>query len=134
MTYHELHWVVALETHNAAVANAISQKRFRDLFSNLHLANNAEIHVDRYYKMRCLIDMLNCNFKKLFSSRDRSIDDNVIPYFGKHGIKQFICGKPIRFGFKLFALLQLMDTCFALYHTVELTLSCQTQASAEVRM
>ena len=25
----------------------------------------------------------------------------MIPYFGKHETKQFICGKPIRFGFKL---------------------------------
>ena len=84
--------------------------------------------------MRCLFDMLNCNFKKLFSESDQSIDESMIPYFGKHGTKQFICGKPIKFGFKVFALLQLIDTCFTLYHTVELTLSLQTQALAKVRM
>ena len=30
-----------------------------------------------------------------------SVDESIIPYYGKHGTKQFIRGKPIRFGFKL---------------------------------
>ena len=36
--------------------------------------------------------------------RDHSIDKTMIPNLGKHGAKQFICGKPIRFGFKLWCL------------------------------
>ena len=51
--------------------------------------------------MHCLFDLLNCNFKKHFSASDHSIDETMIPYFAKHGTKQFICGKPIRFVFKL---------------------------------
>ena len=104
MPYRELHWAVAPDTHDAAVLNAISRQRFRDIFSNLHLANNAEINADRYYKMRCLFDMLKCNFKKHFSASDHSVNETMIPYFGKHGIKQIICGKPIRFGCKLWCL------------------------------
>ncbi|XP_060863589.1 piggyBac transposable element-derived protein 3-like [Metopolophium dirhodum] len=30
-----------------------------------------------------------------------SIDESMVPYFGRHGCKQFIRGKPIRFGFKI---------------------------------
>lgn len=30
-----------------------------------------------------------------------SIDESMIPYYGRHSSKQFIRGKPIRFGFKL---------------------------------
>lgn len=30
-----------------------------------------------------------------------SIDESMVPYYGKHGCKQFIRGKPIRFGFKV---------------------------------
>ena len=51
--------------------------------------------------MHCLFDLLSCNFKKHFSANDDGIDETMIPYFGKHGTKQFICGKSIRFGFKL---------------------------------
>ena len=33
-----------------------------------------------------------------------SVDESIIPYYGKHGTKQFIRGKPIRFGFKLWCI------------------------------
>ena len=33
-----------------------------------------------------------------------SIDEVMIPYFGRHGTKQFIRGKAIRYGFKLWGL------------------------------
>ena len=33
-----------------------------------------------------------------------AIDESMIPYFGKHYAKQFIRGKPIRFGFKMWAI------------------------------
>ena len=46
MLYRELYWAVAPDTLNAAVSNAISRKRYSDIFSNFHLANNAEINAD----------------------------------------------------------------------------------------
>ena len=104
MRYREQFWAVGPDTLNAAVPNAISRKRFSDILSSLHLANNAEINADRSYKKGCLFDLLNCNFKKHFSASDHSIDEAMIPHFGKHGTKQFIRGKPIRFGFKLWCL------------------------------
>jgi len=33
-----------------------------------------------------------------------SIDESMIPYYGHHGCKQHIHGKPIRFGFKVWSL------------------------------
>jgi hypothetical protein len=30
-----------------------------------------------------------------------TIDESMVPYFGKHGCKQFIKGKPIRYGCKI---------------------------------
>ena len=35
---------------------------------------------------------------------DHRVDESIIPYYGKHGTKQFIRGKPIRFGFKLWCI------------------------------
>ena len=79
MPYREFDRAVAPDTHNAAVPKAMSQKRFRDLFSNFHLANNAEMNADRYYKMPCLFDIPNCNFKKYFCASDHNIDETMIP-------------------------------------------------------
>jgi hypothetical protein len=33
-----------------------------------------------------------------------SVDEVMIPYFGRHSSKQFIHGKPIRYGYKVWAL------------------------------
>ena len=48
-----------------------------------------------------LFDIVNRNFEKHFSASDHCINETMIPYFGKYGTKLFICGKPIRFCFKL---------------------------------
>ena len=70
----ELFWTVSPDTHNVAGANAMRRNRFKDIFSNLHLANSAEMNADRYYKVRCLFDTLNCDFRKHFSASDYSIE------------------------------------------------------------
>ena len=33
-----------------------------------------------------------------------SVDESMVPYFGNHGSRQFIYGKPIRYGFKVWAI------------------------------
>ena len=35
---------------------------------------------------------------------DLSIDESIVPYFGRHSAKMFIRGKPIRFRYKLWSL------------------------------
>ena len=74
------------------------------MFSNFYLTKIAEINADRYHKIPCLFDILNCNFKKHFSAREYNIDETIVPYLGKHGPKQFIRSKPICFDFKLLCL------------------------------
>jgi hypothetical protein len=70
--------------------------------SNIHLANNeANDGTDRIYKVRPMFDMLNSAFKQVKPGPNVSIDESIIPDYGRHGIKQFIKGKPIRFGYKL---------------------------------
>ena len=81
-----------------------SRNRFREIFSNLHIRYNTNIDDDRYYKVRPLFDILNTKFKRFVSVNNVRVDESMIPYYGRHGIKQFIRGKPIRFGFKLWCL------------------------------
>ncbi|XP_070203535.1 piggyBac transposable element-derived protein 3-like [Littorina saxatilis] len=40
-----------------------------------------------------------------------SIDESMIPYYGGHGAKQFIRGKPIRFGYKTWVLATPLGYC-----------------------
>ena len=82
----------------------MSRNKFREILSNLHLADNTQITDDRHYKVRVLFEKLNFNFKQYGSFANHSVDESIIPYYGKHGTKQFIRGKPIRFGFKLWCI------------------------------
>ncbi|KAK3881154.1 hypothetical protein Pcinc_014380 [Petrolisthes cinctipes] len=58
---------------------------------------------DKFYKVRPLIQHLNQVNKPKYSQEFYSIDEVMIPYYGRHSSKQFIKGKPIRFGFKVWA-------------------------------
>ena len=102
--YRELYWADSPDVHNEAVSKSISRNRFREIFRFLHLRDNLQISDDIYYKVRPLFEFLNENFKKFTYSSTYSIDESIIPYYGKHGTKQFIRGKPIRLGFKLWCI------------------------------
>ena len=42
------------------------------------------------------------NESSLFiSEKNISIDESVVPYYGRHGCKQYIQNKPVKFGYKL---------------------------------
>ena len=46
--------------------------------------------------------MLNNRFlENGFSTECFSVDEAIIPYYGRHSCKQFIKGKPLRFGYKM---------------------------------
>jgi hypothetical protein len=60
---------------------------------------------DRFWKVRPLYDHLNKMAKKyVVIPENVSIDEGMIKYFGPHPLKQFIRGKPIRFGYKMWIL------------------------------
>ncbi|CAG4973163.1 unnamed protein product [Parnassius apollo] len=62
-------------------------------------------NTDKAFKICPLIEKANESFRKfgIFES-NLAIDEMIVKYFGHHGIKHFIKGKPVRFGYKLWAL------------------------------
>lgn len=60
---------------------------------------------DKMYKLRPLINKLKINFQKNFVAVEQmDFDESIIKYFGRHGCKQCIRGKPIKFGIKMWSL------------------------------
>ncbi|KAK9720026.1 Transposase IS4 [Popillia japonica] len=96
-------WEREKDTHNDLVASAISRDRFEFLMTHLHLTDNNTIDKnDRFAKMRPLFTHLNKIFLKFATLQEsHSVDEAMVPYYGRHGCKQYIHGKPIRYGFKL---------------------------------
>jgi hypothetical protein len=98
----KMFWQNRDDTNNKLVCEAISRDRFQYIMSNLHCNDNTKLNkADKYSKLRPLFDILN---KKFFeyapAEENHSIDESMIPYFGRHSGKQFIRGKPIRWGYK----------------------------------
>uniref|UniRef100_A0A0L8FHL2 PiggyBac transposable element-derived protein domain-containing protein n=1 Tax=Octopus bimaculoides TaxID=37653 RepID=A0A0L8FHL2_OCTBM len=69
-------------------------------------ADNASTSGDNHaFKLRPLLDHLQKKFKEHGGLGEHlSVDESMIPYYGKHYAKQFIKGKPIWFGFKVWVL------------------------------
>jgi hypothetical protein len=83
----------------------------------LHVADNENLaQNDRMAKVRPLFDILNLRFAEHFSRSQThlAIDESMVPYYGRHSAKQFIRGKPIRFGFKVWSLNTPMGYCIQL--------------------
>ena len=76
-----------------------------EIKSVLHAANNQCLSDCRMAKVKPLYDILNEKLRRFgVVHEDLSIDESMVPYYGRHSCKQFIRGKPIRFGYKLWVL------------------------------
>ncbi|GFR60705.1 PiggyBac transposable element-derived protein 3 [Elysia marginata] len=101
-----LYWSGEDDVRNEANTNAMARDRFDEIMRYFHIADNSRLdQADKFYKVRPLMKMLNARFQKHFlGGRDLSVDENMVQYFGKHEVKQFISGKPIRYGYKMWVL------------------------------
>lgn len=95
-------WEVNEDTHNVLIAKSMRRQKFEEIFRYFHVVDNDNlIPRDKMAKVRPFFDMMNEKFLRYAPiEQNISIDESMIPYFGRHGCKQHIKGKPIRFGFK----------------------------------
>ncbi|KAB0805176.1 hypothetical protein PPYR_02146 [Photinus pyralis] len=97
-----LYWENCSDAHHNIVYEAISRNRFNFIMQNLHCNDNT--HLDLHNKFSKINPLLNHLSQKFIEhaplQENHSVDEFMIPYFGRHGSKQFIRGKPIRWGYK----------------------------------
>ena len=82
------------------VSSAPSRNAFRSIECSLHFADNQQLPVgDKVAKVSPLYSILNTTLTKfgvfhpdLTDLTDLSIDESMVPYFGKHSCKMFIRG------------------------------------------
>lgn len=98
----KLYWCVDEDLSVPLVRECMSRNRYYEIKKYFHVANNEEIDKnDKMYKLRPLMDTLNKKFSQWGIFHDKlSIDEAMVKYFGHHSSKQFIRGKPVRFGYK----------------------------------
>ncbi|KAJ8914014.1 hypothetical protein NQ315_012037 [Exocentrus adspersus] len=101
----KMFWEQDKDVKDVLVSDALSRDRFDHIMSVFHMAdNNNLVPGDKFAKVRPLFTLLNQNFLRYAPKvENHSVDEAMVPYFGRHGCKQFIRGQPIHWGYKLWA-------------------------------
>ena len=104
-----LYWSAALRVN--AVSDVMSRDRFQFILSCLHLSNNAvqpergEPEFDILFKVREFLDNLNRNFESHADPEQiMSVDEQMIPFKGRHSLKVYMKNKPSKWGIKAWGL------------------------------
>jgi DNA excision repair protein ERCC-6 len=100
------YWDSGMDTSIRMVCNAVRRDRFIQIMKYLHFAdNNKMVAADKMCKLRCLIEKLRNNFLKHFVPvSELNFYESMVACHGCHSCKQFIRGKPIRFGYNMWCL------------------------------
>ena len=100
------YWSTQPDLRVEIVAKTMSRNRYLEIKKYMHFADNFKLTPrNKMSKFSPLYDMMNKNLVQfnIFHSLV-SIDESMVPYFGRHRAKMFIKGKPIRFGYKIWCI------------------------------
>ena len=107
--YHQLPrrkmiWEMKPDCRNEFIASHITRDQVDAMLASLHFRDNQLIDKDGFYKVRPIFDNLNEGGRFFADQEKFSVDEIMIPYYGRHSAKQYIHGKPVRYGFKVWSL------------------------------
>ena len=105
------YWSTNEFLHYAPIANQISQDRFEHITRYLHFVDNDvlpsrdDVNFSRLQKVDPVIDHLKEKFKSVYYPHcEVSIDEAMIPFKGRSSMKQYLPMKPVKRGFKVWAI------------------------------
>ena len=94
-------------TRQDSVADVMTINRFEEILSVLHANDNellkkqGEPGYDRLHKVRPLLTMINAQFKRNAEpEKCVSVDEQIIPFKGRHSMKVYMSKKPKKWGYK----------------------------------
>ena len=113
MGYHTLpalrdYWSTDPDLGVPYLANGMCFKRFEEIRRNLHFNDNVQMTDrndpgdDRAFKLRPVLkDFNECFLAAMEPTRFESIDEHMIRFKERNIMKQYVKGKPIQWGFKM---------------------------------
>lgn len=87
-----------------AIMNAMPVNRFEQIKRFVHFSNNDEYNGDKLYKIRPLLNHLKTRYLDVPKEKQLCIDEPIIPFQGRHSLKNYNPQKPHKWGYKVFAL------------------------------
>jgi len=97
-------WDSMDDMKNVVASNAMCQNRFMQICRFIHYAKNTKIDTrDKAWKIRSLMNLIkNKCLENFVPQKHLAYNKSMVKYFGNP--KQFIRGKPIRFGYKMWCI------------------------------
>ncbi|XP_051994392.1 piggyBac transposable element-derived protein 3-like [Xyrauchen texanus] len=106
MPSYRMYWQMA--TRYDPIATVMGRKRFDNLRTYIHMNDNTNVKqkgepgYDPLFKVRPVLEKVRANCLKVEPEENHSIDEQMIPFKGKIGMKQYIKTKPHKWGIKVF--------------------------------
>ena len=96
-------WEQSGDCRNDFIVDNIRRDTLEAVMSNIHFRDNPDADDDKFYKVCPIFDILNKSAEWFVpvGGSNYSVDETMIPYYGKHSCKQVIKGKPVQFGYKV---------------------------------
>ena len=99
------YWSTGTLYHGLWTRRLMKRDRFKAILSMLHVAEPGRNNNDKLRCVRPLLDHMKMKCKDLYQPEENvTVDERMVKSKGRSGIRQFVKGKPIRFGFKLWVL------------------------------
>nr|XP_037286102.1 piggyBac transposable element-derived protein 3-like [Rhipicephalus microplus] len=102
----QLYW--SRGTRTPSVADHMTRNRFHELRNHLHFvdtsATTARQKEDKLHLVRPIVDCFQAACRALPRSKELSIDEQMIPFSGRCGFRQYLPSKPNPLGLKNFVL------------------------------
>ena len=100
----EMYW--GNETRISQVAGVMSRNRWQAIKTNIHLNDNStsDQTTDKLIKLRPFLYSLSNNLQKIPIGEKVCVDEQIIPFKGRHSLKVYVKNKPKKWGYKVFAL------------------------------
>lgn len=102
-----LYWSKHPLYHNRFIASKMRRDRFLLLLQHIHFNNNENLpnSQDRLFRIRPLLTLLNTRYQNILTpGKEVVIDESMIPWRGRLGIRQYIKNKRHKYGVKLYKL------------------------------
>lgn len=101
-----MYWQNRMDTINPFVKKAMARDTFVDIIQHTYFVDHVNPDPgDKFWKVRLLFNHLNETAKKYITNPENcSVDEGMVKYFGPHPLKQYMKGKPHRFGYKVWML------------------------------
>lgn len=94
------------ETRCSKIADVMPLRRFEEIKSKLHFANNQTLGQDKIGKIRPFFDAIRSKVNAVPKSERLSIDEQIVPFKGKSSLKRYNPKKPTKNGVIKFLFVQ----------------------------